>query len=281
MRAEHWGVIHILENYSEALKQRLTGMKDLALAQLVGLGGGGWGGSNDTVYNSTIHVYLDMTNQQVGFTIQMKLAETFQAYGSSALSDCNIPKNITSLPIQFETPVYGSNDPTFTEFMAPGVILSITYFMAVGLTSISFIIERKEGLLDRSWIAGVTSLEVMLAHVVAQFVVMVVQVSFVLVFMLLVFQVRRELLMLAVMSDVSLAVRCRPEVRWSGWSVSPSSRASVAWPSASWSPLSVITSRTLFSWPWAASTPTSFSPASSGPWRGCRSISGIGRELEG
>ena len=42
---------------------------------------------------------------------------------------------------------------------------------------------------SRSWISGVTSLEVMLAHVVAQFVVMVVQVTFVLVFMLLVFQV--------------------------------------------------------------------------------------------
>ena len=187
LRAEHWGVIHFLDNYSQALQQRLTGMRDLAMAQMVGLGGGGV--SNDTVYNSTIHVYLDMTNQQVGFTLQMKLAETFQAFGSSVLTACNIPKNVTSLPIQFETPVYGSNEPTFTEFMAPGVILSITYFMAVGLTSISFIIERKEGLLDRSWIAGVTSLEVMLAHVVAQFVVMVVQVGFVLVFMLLVFQV--------------------------------------------------------------------------------------------
>ena len=181
-------MIHILHNYSQALKERITGMKDLALAQLVGFSGAGV--SQDTVKNSTIHVYLDMTNQQVGFTVQIKLAETFQAYGSSVLTDCNIPENITSLPIQFETPVYGSNDPTFTEFMAPGVILSITYFMAVGLTSISFIIERKEGLLDRSWIAGVTSLEVMLAHVVAQFVVMVVQVSFVLIFMLLVFQVR-------------------------------------------------------------------------------------------
>ena len=62
--------------------------------------------------------------------------------------------------------------------MAPGVILSITYFMAVGLTALSFIIERKEGLLDRSWVAGVTATEVMLAHVVAQFVVMVVQVRF-------------------------------------------------------------------------------------------------------
>ena len=61
--------------------------------------------------------------------------------------------------------------------MAPGVILSITYFMAVGLTALSFIIERKEGLLERSWVAGVTATEVMLAHVVAQFAVMVVQVS--------------------------------------------------------------------------------------------------------
>ncbi len=37
-----------------------------------------------------------------------------------------------------------------------------------------------------------TSLEVMLAHVVAQFAVMVVQVALVLVFMILVFQVRAK-----------------------------------------------------------------------------------------
>lgn len=89
---------------------------------------------------------------------------------------CELPPQLAKLPIAFEDPVYGSNEPTFTEFMAPGVILSITYFMAVGLTALSFIIERKEGLLERSWVAGVTATEVMLAHVVAQFAVMVVQV---------------------------------------------------------------------------------------------------------
>ena len=187
-RAEHWALIHFLESYTDSLRSRLTGMGDLAVAQYTGLSSDVRVG-NDTVYNSTIHVYLDMTNQQVGFTVQMRLAEAFRAFSSSVLSSCKIPSTVTSLPIQFEAPVYGSNEPTFTEFMAPGVILSITYFMAVGLTSISFIIERKEGLLDRSWIAGVTTLEVMFAHVVAQFVVMVVQVGFVLVFMILVFEV--------------------------------------------------------------------------------------------
>ena len=102
---------------------------------------------------------------------------------------CDIPSELATLPITFEEPVYGSNEPTFTEFMAPGVILSITYFMAVGLTALSFIIERKEGLLERSWVAGVTATEVMMAHVVAQFVVMVVQVALVLIFMIYVFEV--------------------------------------------------------------------------------------------
>ncbi len=113
---------------------------------------------------------------QVGYTVQLRLSQAYQEFSRDLLESCQLPPELASLPVAFEEPVYGSNEPTFTEFMAPGVILSITYFMAVGLTSLSFIIERKEGLLDRSWVAGVTATEVMLAHVVAQFVVMVVQV---------------------------------------------------------------------------------------------------------
>ena len=105
------------------------------------------------------------------------MGEAYQKFAQDLLSACSIPPDLAALPVSFEKPVYGSNQPTFTEFMAPGVILSITYFMAVGLTALSFIIERKEGLLERSWVAGVTATEVMLAHVVAQFAVMVVQVS--------------------------------------------------------------------------------------------------------
>ena len=37
--AEHWGVVHIMENYSEALRRRVTGMGDLALAQFPGFSG--------------------------------------------------------------------------------------------------------------------------------------------------------------------------------------------------------------------------------------------------
>jgi ABC-type transport system involved in cytochrome c biogenesis permease component len=113
---------------------------------------------------------------QIGYTIQLRLGEAYQKFAQDLLAACDLPPRLAALPVSFEKPVYGSIKPTFTEFMAPGVILSITYFMAVGLTALSFIIERKEGLLERSWVAGVTATEIMLAHVVAQFVVMMVQV---------------------------------------------------------------------------------------------------------
>lgn len=54
-----------------------------------------------------------------------------------------------------DPPVYGKGNPSFRDFMAPGLILGITYALAIGLTAISFVIERKEGLFDRSLVAGV------------------------------------------------------------------------------------------------------------------------------
>ena len=63
------------------------------------------------------------------------------------------------------------------------------FFLAVALTSSALIIERMEGLLDRSWVAGVTPAEILFSHVVTQFVVMCGQTALVLIFMILVFGV--------------------------------------------------------------------------------------------
>ena len=51
------------------------------------------------------------------------------------------------------------------------------------------IMERTEGLLDRTWIAGVTPGEFALAHFLVSLVVNLLQVAVTLVFMILIFQV--------------------------------------------------------------------------------------------
>ena len=51
------------------------------------------------------------------------------------------------------------------------------FFLAMALTSESFITERSQGLLERSWVTGVLPAEIIASYIMSQFLVMVVQVA--------------------------------------------------------------------------------------------------------
>lgn len=97
--------------------------------------------------------------------------------------------SLAQLPVQLEPPIYGDREPTFTEFMAPGVLLSIAFLAAVALTAIALVQERKEGSLERSLVAGVSSTEFIMSHVITQLLVLHVQIFLLLIFTFLVFEI--------------------------------------------------------------------------------------------
>uniref|UniRef100_A0A023G3B7 Putative abc transporter aedes aegypti abc transporter n=1 Tax=Amblyomma triste TaxID=251400 RepID=A0A023G3B7_AMBTT len=169
-----WGVIAIGANFSAALHYRF----------FLGVNA-----DNRTIEDSSINVYLDMTNQQIGYTLQKTIFEAFSSFSADILKRMNKNPALAQLPVVIKAPIYGVDKPSFTEFMAPGIIISITYIMAVGLTAISIVSEQKEGLLERSWVAGVRPFEVILSHVICQFLVMFVQVAGLLVFTFIVFEI--------------------------------------------------------------------------------------------
>jgi hypothetical protein len=68
-------------------------------------------------------------------------------------------------------------------------MISIIFFLAIGLTALIFVGEKKEGLLERSWIAGVTTIEVMISHVIVKFFIQVIQIILMIVFLDIIFQV--------------------------------------------------------------------------------------------
>ena len=84
-----------------------------------------------------------MTNQQVAYTMQKKIADGFSNFMSDLLKDCDLPEDMADLPLNFNSPVYGSANPNFTEFMAPGIIIIIIFFLAVALTGEAFIAEKQ------------------------------------------------------------------------------------------------------------------------------------------
>ena len=61
--------------------------------------------------------------------------------------------------------------------IASFILYSIMFGFSIGLTALSLVIERKEGLMDRTWVAGVNVNEIIIAQVITQFFVLLVQIT--------------------------------------------------------------------------------------------------------
>jgi ABC-type multidrug transport system permease subunit len=125
----------------------------------------------------------------VSFLIQNVILNSTELFLKEILSSFKIDPRIVDPPVKIEKPIYGSLSPIFVNFAAPGMMVSIIFFLAVGLTALMFVVEKKEGLLERSWIAGVTTIEVMFAHIIVKFFIQLIQIAFLLIFAHFIFQV--------------------------------------------------------------------------------------------
>jgi len=174
-RGETWGAIHIPDRYTQYLQERLTHPGEI---------------SNETLTNGTINIYPDLTNLHLALAMENTFREAFIKFAKETLNMFGYDPEAAELPIRVEEPVYGTLKRNgYLEFMAPGVVISITYVMATGLTALAFILEKRDGLLERSLVSGVTTSQILLAHASVQVVVMIIQISLVLAFTFFVFEI--------------------------------------------------------------------------------------------
>ncbi|XP_029173363.1 ABC transporter G family member 20 [Nylanderia fulva] len=161
-----WGAITFPSNYSDCLRARID----------YGRSTTDW-----DVEFGELKVVMDMSNQQIGQLLQRDLIYAFQDFAKELTVACNYSAKLTSIPVQFNTPIYGPAEPNFTDFAAPGIILTIIYFLSVALTSGAMLLERNEGLLERGLVIGLTSTEIFFGHLITEFAVMFGQSVMVLV----------------------------------------------------------------------------------------------------
>ena len=80
-----------------------------------------------------------MSNQQIAWIIQQTLVEGFKQFSSDFLTDCGKILGLTGspandvVPLVFGDPVYGDKNPVFVDFMIPGTIILIIFFLAIGI----------------------------------------------------------------------------------------------------------------------------------------------------
>ncbi|CAG0919958.1 unnamed protein product, partial [Notodromas monacha] len=173
LEGEAWGTLHVRKNFSSAFLERVYNVTDA---------------SEQLIRDSTIDVRLDMTNQQIVFVITRELLTKFGDFFKQMMSDYGFDPNLASLPLEFGEPIYGVKNPKYTEFVAPGMLVMIVFFMAMGLTAMAFVLERKQGLIYRSYVSGVKNVEVLVCYMITQACVVTIQIVLTLLVMLVAFK---------------------------------------------------------------------------------------------
>jgi ABC-type multidrug transport system permease subunit len=130
-----------------------------------------------------------MTNSQICYLIESVILNSTELFLKEMLSNYKIDPSIVNPPVIIENPLYGSMNPIFVNFGGPGMMISIIYFIAIGLTGLMFVIEKKEGLLERSWICGVKTIEIMLSHMIVKFLIQFIQIILLVIFAHFIFKV--------------------------------------------------------------------------------------------
>jgi len=140
--------------------------------------------------NEKVSISLDSSDPQLALFIKKAIStsvDEFAKYLSRICKD-DLGDNLDLSMIRMEDPTLGGDDTDFREFITPGMIALSIFFLAMALTSESFIAERSQGMLERSWITGVLPVEILSSYILSQFLVVVVQATITLITVFLIFQ---------------------------------------------------------------------------------------------
>lgn len=125
----------------------------------------------DVISSSQIHFYIDMTNPILTILVGQSIARTLVRFLYYLTEDYQI--EVGAMPYKVDY-IYGSHNPSYVSVVAAGMLLVIVILPPVVLTSFDLMEDKKEGLLDRSFVMGVRGLEMIVSIVLIQMVMLAV-----------------------------------------------------------------------------------------------------------
>lgn len=176
-RAKIWAAMEIGENFTSAISQRF----DLDNFYQLDYG---------IIQQSVIKLYPDRSNKVLDMICQRSL---FNSYRKFLMDQFD---HFKQLPIEVKEPIFdikpnliSNSIDGYTESIAAGLLASLTYIMAAGLTTFIMVVERSAGILERTFTSGINPVAYLLAHAVFRSVVMMIQIA---VVMFLTFYILRQ-----------------------------------------------------------------------------------------
>ena len=142
--------------------------------------------------NQTVSIALDASDPQLVLFIKKAITEAVDDMVDNITSLCEEDLGDVGIDLSvftLESSLLGDEDSDYREWTTPGMICVTLFFLAMALTSESFITERSQGLLERSWITGVLPVEIIASYIMSQFLVMATQATITFITVFLVFQI--------------------------------------------------------------------------------------------
>ncbi|KAB0795299.1 hypothetical protein PPYR_12138 [Photinus pyralis] len=173
LKGKTYASIVIKSNYTTALQARIAEWRDAEPWDITA---------------SEIDVLRDTTSKDIATFLKIYMYESFRDFIGGYLESCDYSPRVVAVPFQWKKPVYGLNYPNFTDFVNPGMILTTIFFLSVALTAGAMLIQRNQGSIERAMVSGVTPIELLITHIITQFVLMMVQLTIVLVWSFVIFE---------------------------------------------------------------------------------------------
>jgi ABC-type transport system involved in cytochrome c biogenesis permease component len=127
------------------------------------------------------------------------------------MGDIYTEKNLSRIeaPLKVVETVYAENSK-LSDFLLPGYLISFMYLSQVSLSSQLLIQERKDGLFERSLVAGVGHQLVFISHFITNCLMSFIQIILMLIIAFIVFQITNygsyELILFLVMVQAANAI---------------------------------------------------------------------------
>lgn len=164
-KAKLWAAMEIGENFTTTILQRF----DLENFYQLDL---------ETIKQSVIKIYPDRSNKVLDMICQRSLMNSYRQFLSDQF------EHFKRLPIEVREPIFdikpnliSNSIDGYTESIAAGLLASLTYIMAAGLTTFIMVVERSAGILERTYTSGINPVAYLLAHAVFRSLVMMAQIA--------------------------------------------------------------------------------------------------------
>lgn len=172
-----WYAISIGRNFSKAYRRRAKNPSDL---------------SEDMFEFSKIKLYVDHSDSFMLLTIRNSILNSYQKFVETITESFGFHKETVRLPIYTKEIVYGFFNPgegyDIMANLCGGSLVAIIYTIPLIMSAFLVVLERKGGIIERTFVSGATSAEVFATHLATMMVALLIQAALLMAVAVIIFE---------------------------------------------------------------------------------------------